>query len=261
MEKAIQTFEGLIRRSLAPSVTFFVILALGDLIRAVLNGESAQTQVMCYFGFLKSLESSPGLFVPIAILVVIGISNGLYATQQMLFDNCLKKNFDPPKWPRFSDSVKSEARALTDLRTRVTQRLNTEPDLVRLWSLDEPTDYILYEILGGIDPTDTRSFVDSAKMMGIVFVSIILVLLGHAVTLVAHAVLAWDWPHWCTWVAILLLLLAARLFYWWGREATRSQYRARAFRLYVNFLAMPLERIRRRLLRPAEDTPPAPQGK
>ena len=81
--------------------------------------------------------------------------------------------------------------------------------------------------------------------MGIVCVSIILVLLGNI--LVHHEQLG-------PWVAPLLLLVV--LFYWWGREATVSQYRARALRLYVNFLAMPKERIHRRLLRPGEDATP-----
>ena len=38
IDKVLRTFEGLIRRSIAPSVTFFVLLAAGELIAAELTG-------------------------------------------------------------------------------------------------------------------------------------------------------------------------------------------------------------------------------
>lgn len=241
MDKIVQTFEGLIRRGLAPSVTFFVFVVLGDLIRAHLTGTSVRAQALEYLRFTgKGAFGSPAVFLTLALVVTLGFSYALTSIQQLLFDNWLKRNFDPST--RFSRSAMSEARALTELRRKVTQRLRNEPALGDLRELQEVTDYLLYEILGGIDPLDTRGFVDSAKATGVVFVSAIVVLLGNA--LVFHARLG-------PWVVLLVLL--AVLLYWWGREATVTQYRMRALRLYVNFLAMPTARIQRRLLRPEED--------
>lgn len=242
MEKIVQTFEGLIRRSLAPSMTFFVFVALGELIRAELTESSAREQFKAYIDYIghKPFASS-AVFILLALLAIIGLSYALGAVQQLLFDNWMKKNFDPAT--RFSRSAVSEAQALVELRHKVTKRLRAEPALGDLQELKETSDYVLYEILGGIIPTDTRAFVDTAKSLGIVSVSVILVLLGNAVAY--HEQLG-------PWVAPLLLL--ALLVYWWGREATLAQYRARALRLYVNFLAMPSARIHKRLARPDEDT-------
>lgn len=249
MEKLVQTFEGLIRRGLAPSVTFFVFVALGDLLRAHLTDSSVRAQAQLYLDFLGGEAlASPGVFITLALLLLLGVSYTLIALQQLLFDNWLKQNFDPAT--RFTRSSKSEARALTELRNKVKQRLRDEPALGELRGLQEVTDYMLYEILGGIDPLDTRGFVDSAKSTGVVFVAAIVVLLGNA--LVFHARLG-------PWLALLVLL--AVLLYWWGREATVAQYRMRALRLYVNFLAMPTARIQRRLLRPEEDPALSPQAK
>ncbi|MBZ4420232.1 hypothetical protein [Myxococcus sp. RHSTA-1-4] len=239
IQSIFQTFEGLIRRQFAPSMTFFAIVVLGEFIRAALTGEPAGAWFKDFRGYLEG-EGKPSVFITLFILLAIGLSYALGAIQQLLFDDMLKRNFDPTT--RFSRSVVSEARALTELRAKVKQRLVEEEAVGDLRNLQEASDYVLYEILGGIDPTDTYRFVDAAKATGIVCVSVILVLLGHV--LVYFEELG-------TWVAPLLLL--AVLFYWWGREAALSQYRARALRLYVNFLAMPTARITRRLLRPDED--------
>lgn len=249
MEKLVQSFEGLLRRGIAPSVTFFVIAALGDFIRIELGGESPEARLQTYLEILghKSFAVA-SVFIAFSVLVITGFSYGLLAIQQVLFDNWQKENFDP--WFPLGSSVASEDRALTELRSKVTQRLRTEPDLKGLADLKEVTDYVLYEILGGIDTVDTRGFVDSAKAMGIVFVSLIIVLIGNA--LLYHQQLG-PW-------SVLLVLLAV-VFYVWGRETTVAQYRARALRLYVNFLAMPTERIRRRLLWPDEAEPPAENEK
>lgn len=213
MEKIVQSFEGLIRRGLAPSVTFFVFVVLSDLVRAHLTGISVRAQAREYLEFMgdKALASQ-AVFLTLALLMTLGVSYTLTAIQQLLFDNALKRNFDPAT--RFSRSAMSEARALTELRSKVKQRLRAEAALGDLRELQEVTDYLLYEILGGIDPVDTKGFVDSAKSIGIVSISAIIVLLGNA--LVFHEKLG-------PWVVPLVLL--AVLFYWWGREATVAQYR------------------------------------
>lgn len=246
MDRVLQTFEGLIRRSIAPSVTFLVIFAAGELIAAEAQaGSSARARIAsCLEQLGENAEHATGLFALAVALLVLGLSYGLSATQQILFDNRLKKNFDPgPKWigRLRSSSVQSETRALAELRGQVLERLDDEPRLELFRPIGERTDFLLYEILGGIDPTDTRPFVDTAKSVGIVFSSAIAVTLWN---------LAVHWPDLGRWAFVLVILTV--LFYWLGREATLAQYRTRALRLYVNFLMMPVERLERRLLRPKE---------
>jgi hypothetical protein len=260
MDKVIQTFEGLIRRSLAPSVTFFIVLALGELIRVKLNGDLARDHVARFLKFVTSepLAKSPAILITLAVLSIIGLSYGLQTLQQVAFDNWLKENFHQPPWISRLARVRGfgwldsrDSKVLLELRSKVEQRIRKEPELKELKDLKGVSDYVLYEIVGGIDPTDTRSFVDSAKAMGIFFVSVILVLLGNALV----------YRHPLPWWGSLLLVTLAVLSYCWGKEATRSLYRARALRLYVNFLAMPTQRIQRRLLRPDEEKAPASEKK
>ena len=254
MEKAIQTFEGLIRRSIAPSVTFFVIMATVDLALLEYTGGSAAVRSKKCIRFLaETFEESGGVFTVIVGLLILGVSYALMTVQQVLFDNRLKADFDPGprwKWPSklmslswlcgLRASAEGERRALVELRGRVLDRLGTAPDLVGHRGLKESSDYMLYEILGGIDTIDTRPFVDSAKAMGITCISAMLALFWGAIAY-------WKPLGWWELVALAVLFVIA---YWLGREAILAQYRARALRLYVNFLMMPVERIRHRLLWP-----------
>lgn len=267
MEKVIHTFEGLIRRSLAPSVTFFIVLSLGEFIRVKLKGKSAWDYIARFLEYVtdEPLAKSPTILITLVVLSIIGLSYGLQAIQLFAFDNRLKKNFNPLPWswlagvPWLAWLESSDSKALSELRSRVVQRMNDPtkqftalfPGTKGLKELEEVTDYILYEIIGGIDPTDTRSFVDSAKAVGVFFVSVILVLLGNVLV----------YCHLLSRCGILMLIGLTIFFYWMGLEATRTQYRARALRLYVNFLAMPTQRVHRLLLRPDEGKTPSSEEK
>ena len=244
MDKVLQTVEGLIRRSIGPSVTLFVMAVAVDLFLVETTGGSAVDRLKGVLAFLKTDLGGVGniSFAFVAILV-IGTSYGLAMVQQVLFDNWLRKDFDPwPtwKWVRKRRAKNGEGNALIELRGKVATRLNEEPRLSQFYELEAASDYVYYEILGGIDPTDTRQYVDSAKSLGITSISLVFALLGglfvHRSSLSAR-----GW---------LLLLLAALVVLFLGYTAIRAQFRARAIRLYVNFLAMPPERIQRLLLNP-----------
>lgn len=256
MDRALQTFEGLIRRSIAPSVTFFVIFVVGELIAVELGGGSAPEWITGWLAVLgDTFGESPGFFGTMAVLVVLGVGYGLSAIQQVLFDNRLNESFDPGRLSHWlaGSSVKSEGRALRELRGEVLERLDSEPRLARFRPLRERTDYLLYEILGGIDPTDTRPFVDTAKAIGIVFSSAIAVTLWNLGRSARDLLEVWTLsPGWWQVAGLAILAILVVILYWIGREATAAQYRTRALRLYANFLMMPTERLERRLLYPDE---------
>jgi len=252
IDRVLRAFEGLIRRSIAPSVTLFVLLAAGELIAAELTGWSVR---LVWRGWARLLDDSllsrsTGFFVTVAILVVLGLGYALSSVQQALFDHPLKASFEPGRLLRILPSMENERRALVALRTRVLARIGDEPRLLRLAGLEDASDFLLYEILGGIDPTDTRPFVDSAKAFGVVVCSAITVLVWNLVVYWSGAPV----------VVRLVLMLLVLVAYWIGREATCAQYRQRALRLYVNFLMMPEERLERRLLRPQEAALPVAKG-
>lgn len=268
MDKFFTTFEELIRRGIAPSMTFFVVALAGDYLRYLLAGTSAWSHFAEYryqAPFLLDTVSDAAL-VLLAVLVVIGSSYALMSLQQVLFDHSLKRNFNV--WPKFERwrHEDSDVRALEHLRTQVEKRIadaelapdcpGKEPAPKRprlgLGEALKPSDYVLYEIVGGIDPTDTRGFVDSAKAIGIVFVSFMLVLAVDAPPVFAYLLGGHETTRVPTGDRVLAFAVTALLVgvtYVLGRKATAAIYRARALRLYVNFLAMPANAVRVRLLR------------
>jgi hypothetical protein len=272
LDKTLKSFEDLIRRSVAPTVTIFVVALMVDLLGAELSGQSVRDRFNAHKQVIGNvaLVPSPGVGITLTVLLIIGLSYALAAVQQVVFDNRLKANFGPMGLPchlqkifrpRFKPHKKSCAGRAGLQRQREKQSLHAclKPDILALRRLRKaaasrlrelgldgahkarvPTDYILYEILGGIDPTDTRPFVDSAKAMGIFFVSVILVLVGNAL-------FAPELRLGCRLVFLALAVLSYRC----GYNVTAAQYRARAIRLYVNILTMPMARVDRLLNREA----------
>lgn len=248
VEKLITSFEGLIRRSIAPSVTFIVLALLSDLLYTAWCKCSVWERLQCYRNLVLGGGPHESSAVFIIVLFIVGISYGLGAAQETLYDNFLKKDFDPVLVR--GASLRSEAASLKDLRLRVRERIEQEPALTRFQNLAAPSDFVLYEILGGIDTTSTHSYVDTAKATGIFFISLIIVLVGNALLHLDTL----GWPR------SLLLLALAGACWACGRAATRAQYRARAVRLYVNFLAMPPERLHQLLMKADGGGKPPPPG-
>lgn len=256
MDKALQNFEDLVKRGIAPSMTFFVLWAAAEMIRGWLTGRSlvsllvrdrlttlrpGEILVEEWIPFLEVMARSPVAFTILAILAIVGLSYLLAAAQQLLFDSWLHGDFT--FWAGREEEVVEE------LRNRVIRRLKREPSLHRFHDLglgpdDRPTDYVLYEVLGGIDTISTRAYVDSAKAMGIGAASVMLLSIAYLV------VFAGDLPWW----GLLLLIGLAALAFGVGLWSTCAQYRSRAIRLYVNFLAFDSDFIRRKLRR--ADWPP-----
>lgn len=295
MDKALQTFEDLVRRAIAPSMTFFVLWAAAELVRFWLVGEwlagafmrdgvtrTIETQGEVSIRIMETqelvplvevIEKVPAVFTILAILAIVGLSYSLAAAQQVLFDNRLKKNFEPLHrgvWrrvrnrngqslaesdsgmvsrseeasgnPKAEESI-SDHEALSRLRKEVRGRLADLEVTRRLGEIEGLSDYVLYEILGGIDTINTRPFADSAKAIGIFFTSVM-------VLSISYLVMFCKGDNGVGAVVMVILFGVAWLL---GLEATRTQYRMRAIRLYVNFLAMPCDFIHRRLLK--EDWP------
>jgi len=92
-------------------------------------------------------------------------------------------------------------------------------------------DYMLYEVVGGIDQGSTTSFVNDAKAYGVISISAALAVFSLGLRHPA------DCGYW------LLIVPAMIGCFFLGRWLVKSQYRARALRLYVNLLMMPDSKI------------------
>jgi len=236
MKEAMLVFERLIRRSLAPAVTFVFVFLVVDLVSGQLTGEPPPLRLSYWMGLFRSfVHDIEGVVGVLAVIAVLGLGFALGTVQQVLFDNTLRRDFNA--WPVLW-YLSSENGHLNRLRDQALEKLKTQEVLDALGrrtveagdGTERFSDWILYEILGGIYSGPTYSFVDSAKALGVVFSSLIVTLLGSAVY---REELHWKIP------AVAL----AFLFWWWGRETVKTQYRHRALRLYVNFLMLPAERI------------------
>ncbi len=232
----VKLFERNIQRSLAPSLVFFVMLAVADVAVGILpRGYSlphAQARLDEWTAFLGAGGKSLGLVVVVFLFLLVGTSYALSALHQVLFDNFLRYSFKP--WRPYRTKM---SEALVSLRAAVIRRLEEEEEVHKLKSwvetekaAVEENDFILYEVLGGIDPTGTYDYVDRSKSMGVFFVSTMIV------TALALPRIS-PFQHW-SWTFTVLLLVLFLLWYV-GLEAVRHHYRSRAFRLYVNFLMIP----------------------
>jgi len=245
MDKLVVLFQDSIKRAIAPSAVFFFLLAAVGLIDVVFHENRTGSVSLASlletlldwghedkpFGWFASLLKSglvKGSWIVgvLALLTVLGMSYVLSLLHQFLFDDRLRGSFDALWWSL------SENAALRDLHKKVVTRIQDDLNELNQALSGSFNDYLLYEILGGIDPTSTRAFVDRAKSTGITFVSLMLVLILWA----AHL---WrDSP------SISVTLVVLNLPLWLaGREAVKTEYRARAVRLYVNFLMMPRQRL------------------
>jgi hypothetical protein len=237
MKEAMQVLERLVRRSLAPSVTFVLAFLVVDLISGQYAGEPPPLRLSYWLGLFRSfVQGIEGVVGVLAVLAVLGLGFALGTVQQVLFDNTLRRDFDASRllwW------LESETEHLRRLRERVRAKLQARKLLESeaagtsdVGSLEALSDRVLYEILGAIDPTNTRPYVNSARGLGVVFGSLIVALLGSAIYRQS-----WSWGSWAVGLAIVV--------WWLGRETVKTQYRGRALRLYVNFLLLPAERIDR----------------
>lgn len=231
MKEFLIAIDSLVKRGLSSSLTFFSLLFVAEWIISNIYRGNTNSLIDYWGGWVKvNLLSGHATLASAFVLIflVIGLSYTLAALNEIVYDNTLRENFDPlvKRLPH----NRTVAENLTALRGDVVIKLKDEVPNV---DLEEKTDFFLYEIVGGIVKTDTRGYVDVAKAVGTVFVSVILVGL---VELVNYWTQIGLFPK----VVMAPAILAV---YFLGREAVCTQYRSRAIRLYINYLMMPPERV------------------
>lgn len=161
-------------------------------------------------------------------LSLVGLNYIFLILNEMVYENTLRENFDP--WFAKIPYNRTMSKNLRILRKKVQKKtLDLYSDLPDITHL---TDYALYEILGGILVTNTRGYVDSAKITGLVFISLISACI---VSIIVHFR---DIGYYSVFFVILIVAL-----YVIGRELVKTHYRSRAMRLYINFIIAPKEKI------------------
>ncbi|MEM6455605.1 MAG: hypothetical protein AAF772_10955 [Acidobacteriota bacterium] len=258
-----QQFERLIRRTIAPSVAFFVtfpavFVAVGLFLVGFDDFGALWTDVIARLDAVPSGLRIPPSFLGLAwaLLVFIGLSYVLGALHHLLFDLFLWKNHDflegwlDRGWrtlcARFGFNQGSR---FSRLRQHVIKKLEHASkrliedreagqhdwaDWVACIGAQDWVDHYLYEVIGRIETGSTVSFVDEAKANGIVFAGILLSMVISTGLVLASPVAAQ-----CTQADLQWLLAAAVAIWLLGWNIVRQQYRARNLRMYMNFLLMP----------------------
>lgn len=200
LELLLNKFEEFIKRSVLPSSSFILFLLFFDIF---LN----QQEVV---SFLDKEHSE--LMIIVLFLAFIGLSNLLSMVHQGIYDNRLKSNFNATYiW-------KAENDKLDQLREAVNKKLSKNNN-----------DYLLYQTLGKVMKI-SKSYVDQAKSIGIILISLMLMTCIELVYILTSDLELVEIP------LIIILLVLIFIEYIIGKELVKSRYRSRAIRIYTNYL-------------------------
>jgi len=196
IEAIVKQFENFIKRVLLPSSSFIVFFVVYDV---YLN----EHRILDY---LNKIESS--ILVMILIVGFAGLSTVLSIITQAIYDNRLKGNFD--------------AKLIFTKENETLKRLREK--LIATLKNGESNDYILYQTIVE-NKDDTHRYTTQAKEVGIVFSSLLVVMVISAISLVTSF-----------YIGSMIILFLLGPVYLLGRELVKSRYRSRAIRIYINYL-------------------------
>ncbi len=230
MDAAFKTFEDLIRRIFGPATAFFPLLFLAHWIEFKFVGDDKCVLVHSEISnWLRNLQANDLPVLAGGLLILIGTGYVMSTLHSLLFDHFLHNGFDSC----FNNSLGQDDASPTfnQLRAQAIEKLKRVNRDSEKWLKEAPSDYLLYEIIGGIDKSSTKPAVDSAKTYGIVTIGAILATLSTLSCLNLCA-------------AFLIYPLCV-VFWCLGRMLVKAQYRWRAVRHYVNLLMWPDYKIRK----------------
>lgn len=245
MKEVLETFEDLIRRIFGPATALFPLLIAAHWLECVIvNTDACSTRHANLVDWLFSLQGSDPRTILAGLLLLFGAGYVMAMLHCFLFDHWLHKSFQSSAlWAfasqkleklasRFPINSNSAPIDLAALRTKAITKLNSlESVSPKGWLSSDAGDYLLYEIIGGIDKGSTKQVVDSAKAYGIVCISGMIA----TISLVPCVSLS-------LWSAFVFLVA---LYLWWflGFMLVKAQYRWRSVRHYVNILMWPNQKI------------------
>jgi hypothetical protein len=206
------------------SLSSAVIVLFGYLSWYAFRGRACDSREgLCEAGRrLGDILYSPSTLLSQASIAVCILGAGYIVglLHQLVFDETLRRNYDA----FYARILKFRLdRALVEYRDQTVRELSQKPFVAAAkHGLD---DHLLYEIVCAIYDPNTRSYVDTARVLG-------------ASTLTLVAVLWLDCVAWAQFTPTHLAILAAAtlLILFVGREAIKAQFRYRAIRLYISYL-------------------------
>lgn len=222
MAALISRFFG---RSLSSSMLLVIILFISESVSV--GNPCVPTNSDCrLMAFLQQAKGNLGDVAGVGILLVLLIGAGYIVgiLHDLFIDETLRTNFRA--LPPLSIMGWSMTRNLDQLRQQVIARLSHDnPAIVTNMKMN---DYILYEIIGGLVSTDTTRYVDEARIYGHLTISVLLSFCAYR-------------SQFAIYHGYIAVFAAALVFmYLLGRELVKMQYRNRAIRLYVTYLALPV---------------------
>ncbi len=202
-------FEFLIRRTILPSTTFFMLIIIIYLHHK--NLILTETE-------LKLLQSQSWIIlIFLFFTTLLSVNYMLKISAQLAFDNFIKVNYDTSFC-----LYKEESISFVKFRKRVLLKL--QQDKIIDFEAKNLSDFELYQLLGRVlgyykKKTDVRRYATDTKEAGITIISIFIFLL---------------------WYIFLenkgILLFSIVPLYYISFQYIKSKYRSRAYRMYANYL-------------------------
>lgn len=233
MNKAIEAIFGIfnefIRRYLAPSMVFFSIFAfIGVTFFNIQNNQE-------FMNMIDKFKDSKWFL----LMFIIGFSYLVQFLHQHLFDDFIKSSYNHSFISRLIFKVlikiklykifnhfyaKTIEASFYSFRIKIFNNLKDKYQSV-IKDNDKEKDYLFYQVLGNknILGDDTRGYVDSAKLIGFIYFSILL-------TLVLIKSLEVNS------ISYICIGIVAVIGYYIARHLIISRYRARNIKIYINYL-------------------------
>jgi len=199
----LKQFESFIKRAVVPSISFvFIFLVVGVVF---IYFGSIEYKEIYLFDILIELFNFDNIFL--LTILLIGLSFFLSILTQTFYDNFLKGNFD-------YFFIKNEL--LKKYKKLVASEI-VKQDIFKDFDKEKFTDYELYQIVGR--DTDTKRYIDDIKSIGIFFISLVISI--------------FIWSLLCNFYYGFFISI---IFYIIGFFIIIAKYRARAIRIYINYL-------------------------
>lgn len=210
METLAKHFGSFFKRSILPSSILVLIILF-----------FSSEKILIHQDIIKDLITANYLFILIflTMILLITISFIMSILTQVLFDDFLKKNFDMNLY-----FLSNQDTLLKELRLKSVTKLKEENNKFNDFDDKEYTDYFLYQILGRKlqffkYPTSTTTYIDDIKASGIISLSFIITfLIQMSISFSIYYIL-------------LIIFIYCMTYYY-----LKSRYRARAIRIYINYL-------------------------
>jgi hypothetical protein len=232
MNEVFASIESLLTRGYGSIFVFFPAGVIAISFTYLLLGESfvaVEIFKITEKSFAQNTTSADWPAITLVIFFTLGSSMILNSLHKIAFDSLLRRNFCTLASFININFATTLDKTLASLRILAISKLTIDKAMLKIDADNlRQYDYYLYECIGGIVFTDTREYVNDARINGYISLSFQIILLIELLLRLHCGAL--------TLLDFFLLVLMVCFGYIAGYEVIKSIYKLRAIRLYTNYL-------------------------